>query len=70
MLAFDILNIYLCRGSSHVVALFPCPSGTESETDECGPCATLEEEDGEDDTERGTEGRADEHGAQAVVPLA
>jgi hypothetical protein len=51
MLAFDILNICLCRGGSHVVALFPCPSGTETETDECGPRATLEEEYGEDNTE-------------------
>ena len=54
---------------TYVVTLFPGSSGTEAETDEGGPCTALEQEDGEDDTERGTEGRADEHGAQAVVPL-
>jgi len=36
---------------SYVVALFPGPSGTETETGECGPCAALEEEYGEDDAE-------------------
>ena len=54
---------------TYVVTLFPGSSGTEAETNEGGPCATLEEKNGEDDTERGTEGRADEHGAEAVVPL-
>ena len=58
------------HGWTYVVALLPGSTGTETETNKCRPCATLEEEDGEDDTERGTEGRADEHGAQAVVPLA
>lgn len=58
-----------CRWT-YVVALLPGSTGTETETNKGRPCATLEEEDGEDDTERGTEGRADEHGAQAVVPLA
>ena len=55
---------------TYVVALLPGSTGTETETNKGRPCATLEEEDGEDDTERGTEGRADEHGAQTVVPLA
>ena len=36
---------------SYVVTLFPGPSGTETETDECGPCAALEEEYREDDAE-------------------
>jgi len=54
---------------TYVVALLPGSTGTETETDKGRPCATLEEEDGEDDTERGTEGGADEHGAQTVVPL-
>lgn len=39
-----------CRWT-YVVALLPGSTGTETETNECGPCATLEKEDGEDDTE-------------------
>ena len=54
---------------TYVVALLPGSTGTETEANKGRPCATLEEEDGEDDTERGTEGGADEHGAQTVVPL-
>ena len=69
MLAFHILNICLCRGSSHVVALFPCPSSTETETDKGGPCASLEEEDREDDAEGETQAGADQHRREAAVPL-
>ena len=56
-------------GSTDVVALFPCTSGTESKTDSRGPCAALEEKDGEDDTEGQAKTGADEHGREAAVPL-
>jgi hypothetical protein len=52
-----------------VITLFPCPSGTESEANECRPCAAFEEEDGEDDTEAETEAGADHHRGEAAVPL-
>lgn len=55
--------------STHAVAFFPGPSGTETEANPCGPCASLEEEDGEDDTETDTESGADEHGREAAIPL-
>jgi hypothetical protein len=47
--------------STDVVTLFPCPSSAETETDECGPCAALEEENGEDDTEGEAKAGSDEH---------
>ena len=54
---------------THVVALLPCTSSTESETDCRGPRAALEEEDGEDDAEGETEAGADQHRREAAVPL-
>jgi hypothetical protein len=39
-----------CRWT-YVVALLPGSTGTETEANKGRPCATLEEEDGEDDTE-------------------
>jgi hypothetical protein len=52
-----------------IVALFPRSSGAKSESDKCWPCASLEEEDGEDDAEAEAEARADEHRREAAVPL-
>jgi hypothetical protein len=52
-----------------VVTLFPCSSGTESETNECRPCTTLEEENGEDDTKAEAETGADHHRGETAVPL-
>jgi hypothetical protein len=60
-LAYVTQTLTLRDGQTHVVTLFPRPSSTESETDECGPCASLEEEDGEDDTEGEAEAGANEH---------
>jgi hypothetical protein len=54
---------------THVVALLPCASSTESETDCRGPRAALEQEDGEDDTKGETEAGADQHRGEAAVPL-
>ena len=54
---------------THVVALLPCTSSTESETDCRGPRAALEEEDREDDTKGETEAGADQHRREAAVPL-
>jgi hypothetical protein len=54
---------------TNVVTLFPCSSGTESETNECGPCAALEQEDGEDDTKAEAEAGADHHRGETAVPL-
>jgi hypothetical protein len=47
--------------STDGIALFPRASSTETETDECGPCASLEQEHGEDDAEGEAEAGADEH---------
>lgn len=54
---------------TYVIAFLPGSSGTETETHECRPCASLEQEDGEDDAKGGAECGADEEGAEAVVPL-
>lgn len=51
------------------VALLICATSTETGTDEGRPCAALEKEDGEDDTEGEAEGGADEEGGEAAVPL-
>ena len=52
-----------------VVALLPCTSGTEAKANGRRPCAALEEENREDDTEGQAETRADEHRGEAAVPL-
>lgn len=52
-----------------VITLFPCSSSTETETNECRPCAALEEKDGEDDTEAEAQTGADDHGGETAVPL-
>lgn len=59
-------DLYWC---TDVVALLPCTSGTETETDCRGPCAALEEEDGEDNAEGQAKTGADEHRGEAAVPL-
>lgn len=59
----------LVRCYTDVVTLFPCSSGTEPESDKCRPCASLEEEDGEDDTKAEAKTGADEHRGKAAVPL-
>lgn len=51
------------------VALLIRATSTETCTDESRPCAALEEEDGEYDTEGEAEGGADEEGGEAAVPL-
>ena len=43
-----------------VVALLVGPTSTKTNTDERGPSSSLEQEDGEDDTESEAEGRLDE----------
>jgi hypothetical protein len=48
-------------GDTYAVTLLPSPSSTETDTDPGGPCAALEQEDGEDDAEGETETGADEH---------
>ena len=58
---------YACP--THSVALFPSPSGTETEANPCGPGASLEEENGEDDAEGDAEAGSDEHRGKASVPL-
>ena len=57
------------HGWTDVVALLPCTSSTETQTDCRKPRAALEEEDGEDDTEGQTKTGADEHRREAAVPL-
>lgn len=54
---------------AYAVTLLPSSSSTETETDESGPCSSLEEKNGEDDTKGGTKSRADEEGAEAGIPL-
>lgn len=54
---------------TYAIAFFPGPTGAETETDPCGPRASLEEENGEDDAEGDAEAGADEHGGEAAVPL-
>lgn len=51
------------------VALLVGAAGAETDTDEGGPRAALEEEDGEDDAEAEAEGGLDEHVGEAAVPL-
>lgn len=58
-----------CIVSTYAITLFPRPAGTETEANQCGPRASLEEEDGEDDTEADTETGADEHRRKAAIPL-
>jgi hypothetical protein len=36
----------------HTISLFPSTTGTEAETNPRGPSSALEQENGEDDTER------------------
>lgn len=55
--------------ATHAVALFPCSSGTETKANPGGPGASLEQEDGEDDTKADTEAGTDEHGGEAAIPL-
>lgn len=62
-------NRFFICDVTDVITLFPCPTSTEAETNKGGPCAALEEEDGEDDAEAETEARADDHGGEAAVPL-
>jgi hypothetical protein len=54
---------------AYAVAFFPSAPGAEPEANPGGPCASLEEEDREDDTEPDTESGADEHGRKAAIPL-
>jgi hypothetical protein len=62
-----------CRDSfpspTYRVALLPSPSSTETKTSEHGPRPALEDQDGEDHTERRAESAANEESAEAVVPL-
>ena len=55
--------------STYAIAFLPSSSGTETKTDKRGPRSSLEQENREDDTEGCAESRADEHRAEAVVPL-
>jgi len=55
--------------ATYLIAFFPGSTGTETKTDKCWPCSSLEKEDGEDNTEGCAEGRTNEHCAEAVVPL-
>jgi len=57
------------NGYTDIVTLFPGSSGAETETDVSGPCASLEEEDGEDDAEREAETGSDEERREAAIPL-
>ena len=62
--------LWRCGGPlERVVTLFPGPSGTESETNKGRPCASLEEEDREDDPEAEAEAGADHHRGETAVPL-
>jgi hypothetical protein len=51
------------------VALLIGTASTEADTNECGPCSSLEQKDGEDDTETETEGGLDEEVGEAAIPL-
>lgn len=52
------------------VALLVGTAGTETNTDERGPCSSLEQKDGKDNTETEAEGRLDEEVREAAIPLA
>lgn len=54
---------------THVVALLHCSSSTKTQSDECWPRSTLEEEDGEDDAKAETETRFDQKRGNATIPL-
>jgi hypothetical protein len=56
-------------GYTDVIALLPSPASTKSKTYVCGPCASLEEQDREDDSERQTKAGADQEGGKTAVPL-
>jgi hypothetical protein len=51
------------------ISLFPSTSGTEAETNPRGPSSALEQEHGENNTERQTEGGLDNDGGDGAVPL-
>lgn len=53
----------------HTISFFPSTSGTEAKTNPSGPSSPLEQEDGEDNTERQAEGGLDDHGRDGAVPL-
>jgi hypothetical protein len=56
-------------GQTYAIALLPSSSGTETEANEGGPCASLEQEDREHDAEGEAETGADEHRGKAAIPL-
>lgn len=57
------------RDTTHVITLLPSPSSTKTEADKRGPCASLKQQNREDDTEAEAQAGADDHGGKTAIPL-